>query len=374
MNLAQTILVTGGAGYIGSVLIPKLLQLGYNVRVIDLLLYGKPYNWPESKIEFIYGDFREVDRVIEAVNGVTAVIHLGAIVGDPACQLNPTITIETNLIATRQIAQVAKTLGVKRFIFASTCSVYGYSQQQLTEQSPLNPVSLYARTKIAAEKVLLTMEDEFFTPVILRFATIYGNSFRPRFDLVVNLLAAMAEVEGKITIHGGNQWRPFVHVSDVCNAIIKVLQAPKEVVSGEIFNVGATTENYQISNIGQTIKQVLPNTKIIQSSNITDQRNYLVRFDKIEKSLGFQNTKTVRDGIEEITQAIRLGWIKDYQAPEFNNHQFLQKTLNSSLGQVSPITTSVWYEISELGEPILEPFESFKPVFKSPIPNQRRQS
>ncbi len=254
----QHVLVIGGAGYIGSALVPKLLDQGYRVRLLDLLLFGKEpisgvLNHP--RLELVQADFRRVDEVVRAMRDVDAVIHLGAIVGDPACALDKDLTIEVNLMATRMIAEVAKGCGVKRFIFASTCSVYGASDEILDEGSALNPVSLYARSKIASEQVLLAIADEHFDPVILRFGTIYGLSRRIRFDLVVNLLAAKAVVEHHITIFGGDNWRPFVHVDDAALAIQKVLDAPQALVSQQTFNVGSDEQNYTIQQVGATISR-----------------------------------------------------------------------------------------------------------------------
>ncbi len=234
----KKILVIGGAGYIGSALLPLLLEREYEVRLLDLLLYGiepieEHINHP--KLELLQEDFRSIDKVVEAMRGVDAVIHLGGIVGDPACALDEKLTIDINIMATRMIAEVAKGSGVRTFIFASTCSVYGANDQMLDEKSELNPVSLYARSKIASERVLLNMADENFSPVILRLSTIYGLSGRTRFDLVVNLLTAKAFVDGEITIYGGNQWRPFLHVEDAAKAISTVIDAPIGMVRSEIF-------------------------------------------------------------------------------------------------------------------------------------------
>ena len=213
----KSVLVIGGAGYIGSALLPKLLAEGYRVRVLDLFLYGtnpiaSVLDHPE--LEIVRADFRRVDALVAGMQGVDHLVHLGGIVGDPACAIDEDLTIDVNLAATRLIGEVAKGNGIKHFVFASTCSVYGAADELLTENSALNPLSLYARSKVASEKLLLEMADDRFTPIIVRFGTIHGLSGRTRFDLVVNLLSAKAVFEGCITVFGGDQWRPFLHVDD----------------------------------------------------------------------------------------------------------------------------------------------------------------
>jgi nucleoside-diphosphate-sugar epimerase len=260
-----------------------------------------------------------------------AVVHLGALVGDPACALDEKLALEINLAATRMIAEVARGFGIQRFIFASTCSVYGASDQLLDERSALNPVSLYARTKIDSERVLLALNDDRFAPIILRFATVYGLSPRPRFDLVVNLLAAQAVCEKRITIFGGNQWRPFIHVNDAAEAILKCLEAPLHVVKGQIFNVGSDDQNYQIAQLGDLIKKLIPDVEVIRQGDDTDRRNYRVSFAKIRKHLGFTPRYTVADGILEIKAAIEAGRIRDYRDARYSNYKTLSNEDNITL-------------------------------------------
>jgi len=321
----KNVLVIGGAGYIGSALLPKLLDKGYHVRLLDLLLFGTEpiadvIGHPE--LEIVQADFRQVEKVVDAMRDIDAVIHLGAIVGDPACALDEELTIEVNLIATRMIAEVAKGSGVHRLIFASTCSVYGASDQLLDEHSALNPVSLYARSKIASEKVLRKMAGHF-TPVILRFGTIYGLSGRTRFDLVVNLLAAKAVVDGQIPVFGGEQWRPFVHVDDAALAVLKALEAPRAVVYNQIFNVGSDEQNYTIQQIGEIVHHQVPTSALICKGSDTDQRNYRVSFGKIRNVLGFVPQRSVADGVQEVIEAIQSGKVKDYRDAQYSNVKFL---------------------------------------------------
>ncbi len=324
----RSVLVIGGAGYIGSVLVRKLLERGYHVTVLDALLYGDESIrnlYGHDRFEFIHGDIRDVEAVVRAMQDIDAVVHLAAIVGDPACALNESLTLEINLAATRMIAEVARGFGVQRFIFASTCSVYGASDQILDEHSALNPLSLYARTKIDSERVLLALSDDRFAPVILRFATVYGLSPRPRFDLVINLLAAKAVCEKRITIFGGDQWRPFVHVDDAAEAIVKCLEAPLSVVKGQIFNVGSDEQNYQIAQLGDIIKELLPEVEVVHQGEDVDKRNYRISFAKIRKYLGFVPRRTVADGILEIKTAIEDGRIQDYRDPRYSNYKTLSE-------------------------------------------------
>ncbi len=323
----RDVLVIGGAGYIGSALVERLLQLGYRVAVLDMLLYGddsisKFYGHPN--FELIPGDLRRIDTVVHAARGRDAIVHLGAIVGDSACSICEDLTIEINLEATRTIAEIGKGFGVNRFIFASTCSVYGASDETLDERSALNPLSLYARTKMDSEKVLLRLADHAFAPTIMRFGTIYGLSGRPRFDLVVNVLAAKAIQEGEVGITGGAQWRPLVHVRDAAESIVLALQAPVSSVRGQIFNVGSNEQNYQIAEIGAMIRKMIPTARLVSQPG-GDNRNYRVRFDKIHTTLNFEPRYTVPDGINEVIEAIRAGRIVDYRDCRYNNYAFLSQ-------------------------------------------------
>lgn len=323
-----TVLVTGGAGYIGSILVRRLVERGYRVRVLDRLMYGDSAIralYGDDRLEMIVGDFRDRAVVMEAIAGVDAVLHLGAIVGDPACAINEDFTIRTNFDATRMLAEVCKQTGVRRFIFASTCSVYGASDDMLDESAALNPVSLYANTKIAAERALLKMRDMAFAPVILRFATAYGHSYRPRFDLVVNLLTAKAVTDGQITIHGGEQWRPFVHVDDIARACILAMEAPEEKVAGETFNVGSDEQNHRLSELGAIIQRLVPRAEVITNDLITDRRNYYVQFAKIRETLGFMPEHTLAESVLEMKEALEDGTVVNWKDRYHNNHQYLNQ-------------------------------------------------
>jgi nucleoside-diphosphate-sugar epimerase len=325
----RNVLVIGGAGYIGSALLPKLLNAGFRVRVLDLFLYGnEPIRQVEGHpaLELVHGDFRQVQKVVEAMRGMDAVVHLGAIVGDPACDLDETVTLTVNLSATQMIAQVAKASGIRRFVFASTCSVYGACDELLDERSEVQPISLYGHTKLAAERGLQKMADREFSPTILRFATIYGLSGRTRFDLVVNLLAAKAKTEGRITVNGGGQWRPFVHVDDAANAVFAVMKAPLDVVGNEIFNVGSDEQNKTIQQIGQLIREQVIAAELIVNEDAADKRNYRVSFSKIRNLLGYLPNWTIEQGVAQVIEAVASGDIRDYKDARYSNVKFLSES------------------------------------------------
>jgi nucleoside-diphosphate-sugar epimerase len=334
----RRVLVIGGAGYVGSALVRQLLGRGYRVRVLDALLYGD-HAMAELQshphFEFVQGDFRNVEVVVRGMQDVDCVVHLGAIVGDPAGDLEPEVTLEINVAATRLIAEVARGFGVRRLIFTSTCSVYGASDFFLDERSTTHAVSLYAKSKLASEQILLKMTDRTFSPVILRLGTLYGLSDRPRFDLVVNILAAKAVLDKEITVVDGEQWRPFVHVEDAARAIVRCLEAPTEQIAAEIFNVGSTRENYQLQHVVNLVCELVPGTAVTRVDREDERRNYRVSCDKIEQRLGFKPTRSLRDGIQEIKAAIERGDILDYAADEYSNYKHLART-GSTLGRTMP--------------------------------------
>lgn len=321
----KRVLVIGGAGYIGSALVPKLLEGGYSVRVLDAMLFGEePLEAVKDhpNLEILRADFRS-GLLGRAMQDVGTVVHLAGIVGDPACNLDESLTVDVNLTSTRSIAHVAKDSNVKRFIFASTCSVYGACDELLDERSMAKPVSLYGNTKLASEKVLQEMAADDFSPTILRFATIYGLSGRTRFDLVVNLLSAKAKVDGKITVFNGNQWRPFVHVVDAANAIKTAIDAPRESVHNQIFNVGSSEQNHTILEIGQMIHEKVIGAELLVDDSGSDARNYRVDFSKIQEQLGFEPEWTIQQGIEQVLGAIATGKVQDYHDPKYSNYAFL---------------------------------------------------
>ncbi len=326
VNANEPVLIIGGAGYIGSILCRKLLEHGESVRVLDSLIYGDSAIeglFSHPRFELITGDCRNIQSVVGAVKGARAVIHLAAIVGDPACELDHQSALEINYAATRMIVEVAKGQGISRFVFASSCSVYGAADVLMDEKSAVAPISLYGQTKIDSERAILEAATREFQPTILRLATVFGNSYRPRFDLVVNLLTAKAFREGVITIYNGQQWRPFIHVADVAEGFVSALLAPLDVVGGEVYNLGDSRLNYTLSDVAAHIQALFPDTRVEHVDN-ADKRNYRVSFDKIQKQVGFLCAQTVPDGILELKQAFERGEITDPSSLFFHNQRYLQ--------------------------------------------------
>jgi nucleoside-diphosphate-sugar epimerase len=331
-NRLERILVVGGAGYLGSVLCPILLTRGYKVRVLDRLLFGAESLVAfkdHTNFELVTGDVRDIQSVVTALKGCDAVIHLAALVGDPACAVNKQLSLEINRAATRMLIDICKGYGSSRFVFASTCSVYGASDYLVDELTVPQPISVYAETKVASEELLLDAKSEAFHPVILRLGTLFGLSPRPRFDLVINLLAARATTLGKITIFNGEQWRPFLHVHDAARAFVTALETSSALVSGEIFNVGDYRLNLQLSAVSKKVADTVSAVEIENVEN-GDKRNYRASFDKIHSYLGFRCERTVEFGIREICEAIQSRQISDFTASQFNNQLVTQTFAESA--------------------------------------------
>ena len=278
-NSGQKILLIGGAGYIGSVLTKKLLLNGNSVDVFDKFIYLKKKSFEKiinhKKLNCIKGDSRHIDKVFESIKKCDAVVHLAEMVGDPLCEKRPTKTYVTNYLASITIASVCKNLGINKFIYISSCSVYGSNKDEklLDENSNIKPLSVYAKLKAICEKTIITNLGNNFQPCILRLGTVFGNSLRPRYDLVVNLFAGQVANNKSINIEGGQQWRPFIHVDDVCNAIILILKLPQHKVNGQIFNL--VGENIRIIELGKKIQKIYPKAKVFISKTRKDFINIL---------------------------------------------------------------------------------------------------
>jgi len=319
----KKVLVIGGAGYLGSELCKQLLECGYSVRVLDNLMCGdsgikKIYG--HENFELVKGDMRNITIVMDAVQDVDAVIHLAAIVGDPACKIDPRKTIEVNNFSTKMIGEICKYDQINRLVFASTCSVYGASDGNdfLTEDSQLNPVSLYADMKIRSEKSLLELSDGNFSPTILRMPTLFGASNRMRFDLVINKLSAQAANGENVTISGGGQWRPFLHVRDAAKFYIQALRLPIDKVGNLVVNIGSDNLNHRIGEIGEAIKRVKPSSRVVIDESDVDKRNYRVDFTLCKRVFAIEPEVTIEDGIREIlTLDKRI--LNEYRAPIYSN-------------------------------------------------------
>ena len=320
------ILVTGGAGYLGSVLTPLLLREGHQVRVLDDLSHGGAGLLgvlSDENFTFHKGDIRSEETIREAVDGMEAIVHLASIVGDPACARAPELARQVNVDGSLRLFEAASRDGVDRFVFASTCSNYGRMADGsgfLDEGAELRPVSLYAETKVAVERALLGSRTGTTAVTLLRCATLYGLSPRMRFDLTVNEFVRDLLTRRKLAVFGEQFWRPYVHVRDAARAISMALSAARERVSGEVFNVGDSSQNFRKGQIVEAIvSQLDEEVEIEQVHRTEDPRDYRVSFDKIRDRLGFRITRTVQDGIQELRDAIRQGVIKDCDDPRYKN-------------------------------------------------------
>ncbi len=322
----MNILVTGGAGYIGSTLVPLLLSEGHRVRVLDILLHGgEPLLgvWSHPRFEFIRGDICDREIMQSAVAGVDAVIHLAAIVGDPACSRQPDLARAVNLQASLALIEESQLAGVGRFLFASTCSNYGRmkdANSYVDEETELSPVSLYAETKVAVEKALLRRgRNESWCPTPLRFATIFGVSPRMRFDLTVNEFTMEMLTKKSLRVYGEQFWRPYVHVLDAARAIQLVLSSPAEKVAGSVFNVGATDQNLQKKQLVEMIRPYAPGAAVEFVHKEEDPRDYRVSFSRIADQLGFKITRSVAQGIEEVAHLVSSNVIGNFEDGRYRN-------------------------------------------------------
>ena len=303
----KTILLIGGAGYIGSILTELLINEGYNIRIFDNFMYGKESlkKFVSNKnVEIIKGDTRHIEDLSVAFKDIGTVIHLAELVGDPLCNLNPEKTYEINYLATNLIITLCKKFFVDKFIYISSCSVYGKNidEKLLTENSKINPLSIYAKLKLNIEEAIIENTDPAFNYTILRLGTVYGKSYRPRFDLVINLFCGLSATNKPISINNGNQWRPFVHVKDVARSILFVLKNNNK-TNKEIFNV--VSENSTIIELSNTIKEHNKNIKIKTNNNVTDKRDYKVSAKKINKALKFKPLFNIDYGINELIKFVK---------------------------------------------------------------------
>ena len=329
------ILITGGAGYIGSLLTSELLRQNYRVTLLDSLLFGGESILPfmgHPNFHFIKSDVTENRAIKDAVKRdwqkPDAVIHLAGIVGFPACQaVGKPVAWKYNVEATKIVFEQSADLGVERFVFASTYSNYGYSEdgKPVTEETPLHPQSLYAETKIAAEEYLLSQKDATCAPLLFRFATLYGLSPRTRFDLIVNQFVLEAFTKRQLIIYQRGYSRSFVHIRDVVRGVIMGLEAKQSKIRGQVFNLGAESGNYSKNDIVKFVLKRMPET-IVEYKDLTfggDMRDVTVSFEKIRRVLGFETTLNIDDGVREVLFALKSGLIKNPTDDRYRNAQFI---------------------------------------------------
>jgi len=301
----NSVLILGGAGYIGSVLTNKLINNNYNVTVYDRFYFGNPFKAKHNNLKLIRGDIRKTGADSELFKNIDAVIDLAGISNDPACDLNPRITSNINYDGCMACAVKAKSMGVKKYIYSSSCSVYGDSDEYLANESQKpNPISLYAKTKARCETALLQLAHNDFSITCLRNATAFGLSPRMRFDLIINLMTLHAYKTGRIyVLGGGKQWRPLVHVNDISRAIKLMIETDKN-INQEIFNVGGTSNNYRVCEIATKMKRYFPDVELIYTPDDMDKRSYQISGQHIYQKLEFMPEYTVDDGICEIKNAL----------------------------------------------------------------------
>ena len=306
----KRIYVTGGAGYVGAVLIPKLLNKGYEVSVIDLMIYGEDVLPEHKNLRKIKGDIRDKILLESTIPGHDVVIHLACISNDPSFELNPNLGKSINYDAFEPLVQISRNNGVRRFIYASSSSVYGVKQTpNVTEEMACEPLTDYSRFKAMCEEVLSKYQSENFTTVTIRPATVCGYSPRLRLDLSVNILTNLAINKGVITVFGGEQKRPNIHIQDICDYYIKLIEIAKEKIQGKIFNAGY--ENFTISDIAIKVKNVIGEQVKIITTPTNDNRSYHISSDKIKRELGMEPAHNIEDAVLDLQKAFKDGLIPD---------------------------------------------------------------
>lgn len=311
----QTVFVTGGAGYVGSVLVPLLLDAGYRVRVLDLFIYGEHVfdDVPKAnrdRLEILKGDLRDQALLRKGLAGCDAVIHLACISNDPSFELDPAMGRSINFDAFMPLVDIAKDSGVRRFIYASSSSVYGVKEDpNVTEELPLEPLTDYSKFKAMCEDELRKRQSPDFTTLILRPATVCGYSPRLRLDLSVNILTNHAINRGKITVFGGQQLRPNFHVRDCAELYVKCLELPDAMIAGKTFNAGY--QNLKIAEIAELVREVVGSQVAIETTPTNDNRSYHISSDKIRRELGYEPRLTIEDAIRDLSTAFGAGKIHD---------------------------------------------------------------
>jgi nucleoside-diphosphate-sugar epimerase len=321
----QNIFITGGAGYVGSVLVPKLLAKGYNVTVLDLMIYGEDVLEKHPRLNAVKGDIRDQALLKKLLAKQDAVIHLACISNDPSFELNPTLGKSINLDAFEPMVKIAKEAGVKRFIYASSSSVYGIKEEpNVNEDMALDPLTDYSLFKAQCEDILKKYQSETFTTTTIRPATVCGYGKRLRLDLTVNILTNLAVNKGEITVFGGEQKRPNIHIEDMTDLYCLLLELPKEKIAGKTWNAGF--ENHTVSEIAGMVKHVIGEQVKIVTTPTNDHRSYHISSEKIKQDIGFVPRHTIEDAVSDLNKAFKKGLIPDSLSNDkYFNVKLMQK-------------------------------------------------
>ena len=306
----KKIFITGGAGYVGAMLVPRLLELGNSVTVLDLMWYGEDVIDAHPNLVMVKGDIRDQELLSKTIPGHDSVIHLACISNDPSFEMDPKLGESINLDAFQPLVEISRASGVNRFIYASSSSVYGVkSEPNVSEHMSLEPLTDYSRFKAECEKILANYQSPEFTTVTIRPATVCGYSRRQRLDVVVNILSNLAFHKRKITVFGGKQLRPNIHIADMVEAYVVLLNAPRELIAGEIFNAGY--ENQSVEELANSVRDVMGDDVELVTSPTDDNRSYHISSQKISKVLGFVPSHTIKDAIVDMKQALESGLLPD---------------------------------------------------------------